>query len=136
MCCARVRPVTRTDTPGEGDLERLAQLSRYVIFHATLFHTWENDLQREDGGDVTYATLGVPAGAIDLDDERSLEPSPRQATDQLYYAHGLASRTPGRLVENDRRDVPEPLPSLLAAHRLEMAALGVDVDLIRSRINV
>jgi hypothetical protein len=131
-----VRPVTRADRPADGDLQRLAQLCRYVIFHATFFHTWENDLQAEDGGDVAYATLGVPAGAIELDDERTLRPSPRQATDQLYYAHGLASRTPGMLVANDRGDVPGPLPALVAAHRAEFALLGVDVDTLRSRINV
>lgn len=130
------RPVTRADQPADGDLQRLEQLCRYVIFHATFFHTWENDLQAEDGGDVAYATLGVPAGAIELDDERTLRPSPRQATNQLYYAHGLASRTPGMLVANDRGDVPGPLPALVAAHRAEFALLGVDVDRLRSRINV
>lgn len=130
-----VRALTHSDRPEAGALEKLAQLCRYVLFHSTFYHQWENDLQREDGGDVRWATLGVPSAQIDFNDPNSLLPTARQATDQLYYAHGLASKTPG-LITNRKSDVPEPLPTLLRQHRTAFAALGLDVDELRSRISI
>ena len=38
------------------DLQRLCV---YVIYHSTFFHSWVNNKQYEDGGDVSYATIGL-----------------------------------------------------------------------------
>ncbi len=39
--------------------EDLQQLCVYVIYHSTFFHSWVNNKQYEDGGDVSYATIGL-----------------------------------------------------------------------------
>lgn len=38
------------------DLQRLCV---YVIYHSSFFHSWVNNKQYEDGGDVSYATIGL-----------------------------------------------------------------------------
>ncbi len=37
----------------------LQQLCVYVIYLSTFFHSWINNKQYEDGGDVSYATIGL-----------------------------------------------------------------------------
>ncbi|QUY41380.1 lipoxygenase family protein [Acaryochloris marina] len=40
-------------------LEDLAQLCVYVIYISSFFHSWVNNKQYEDGGDVDYAVIGL-----------------------------------------------------------------------------
>ena len=40
-------------------LEDLAQLCVYVIYISSFFHSWVNNKQYEDGGDVDYAAIGL-----------------------------------------------------------------------------
>lgn len=37
----------------------LQQLCVYIIYHCTFLHSWVNNKQYEDGGDVEYATMGL-----------------------------------------------------------------------------
>ncbi len=37
----------------------LEQLCLYIIYHSTFFHSWVNNKQYEDGGDVSYSTIGI-----------------------------------------------------------------------------
>ena len=37
----------------------LQKLCLYVIYHSTFFHSWVNNKQYEDGGDVSYSTIGL-----------------------------------------------------------------------------
>jgi linolenate 9R-lipoxygenase len=41
------------------DIEDLKQLCIYIIYHCTFFHSWVNNKQYEDGGDVEYASIGL-----------------------------------------------------------------------------
>lgn len=40
-------------------IDDLKKLCIYVIYHSTFFHSWVNNKQNEDGGDVDYATIGL-----------------------------------------------------------------------------
>ncbi|NJK41460.1 MAG: hypothetical protein HC934_09115 [Acaryochloridaceae cyanobacterium SU_2_1] len=40
-------------------LADLQQLCVYVIYHSSFYHSWVNNKQYEDGGDVSYATIGL-----------------------------------------------------------------------------
>ena len=44
--------------PGAGESDKLRQACCYMIFHATFLHTWANDLQLTDLGNVSHASLG------------------------------------------------------------------------------
>ncbi|MDJ0618847.1 MAG: lipoxygenase family protein [Calothrix sp. MO_192.B10] len=39
--------------------EDLQQLCVYIIYHCTFFHSWVNNKQYEDGGDIEYAAIGL-----------------------------------------------------------------------------
>jgi linolenate 9R-lipoxygenase len=41
------------------NLADLQQLCVYAIYHSSFFHSWVNNKQYEDGGDVSYATIGL-----------------------------------------------------------------------------
>ena len=41
------------------DQKDLQQLCVYVIYHCTFFHSWVNNKQYEDGGDIEYAAIGL-----------------------------------------------------------------------------
>jgi linolenate 9R-lipoxygenase len=41
------------------DLAELQQLCTYIIYLSSFFHSWVNNKQYEDGGDISYATIGL-----------------------------------------------------------------------------
>jgi len=41
------------------DLADLQQLCTYIIYLSSFFHSWVNNKQYEDGGDISYATIGL-----------------------------------------------------------------------------
>ncbi len=132
-----VRPITKVDAdPPEQDIANLKQVCRYCIFHTTLFHTWANDRQVDDGGELRYSGLAMRNGSWGPESDDSIAPPPNEATQQLFFAYGLSTRTIGRVMENDQREIPKSLLDLLEAKRGEFLALGVNIDDIRSRINI
>jgi hypothetical protein len=129
-----VSAITTSAAPTAEDLARLAELSRYVIFHATFFHTWSNDAQWDDGGDPLHASLGLDADL--LADPGAVGVSPYEATTQLYFAHYLTHMDRGFVLRDEDGDIHPRLAALVAARRIELAPLGLDVDRLRSRINI
>lgn len=41
------------------DLSDLRHLCTYIIYLSSFFHSWVNNKQYEDGGDISYATIGL-----------------------------------------------------------------------------
>ncbi|MGD1702784.1 lipoxygenase family protein [Dapis sp. BLCC M229] len=41
------------------DQKDLQQLCVYILYHCTFFHSWVNNKQYEDGGDIEYAAIGL-----------------------------------------------------------------------------
>lgn len=131
-----VRPVTASDAPADGEMELLEQLCTYVIYFCTFFHTWANDHQAEDGGEVLYCSHSLRNGSLAPEEDLSIALTPSQATHQLFFAHSLSARTRGHIMLDEDRDIPPDLPKRLLAKRAALAELGVEIDRIRSRINI
>jgi hypothetical protein len=131
-----IHPVSVTDEPAEGDLDRLAQLCRYVIFHATWWHAWVHDRQYDDGGEIRYASLALRGGSLGPEDDDDIAPAPVGATLGLGTISVGCAVQHGYLVADEDGDVPEGLRDRLLARRDELAALGIDIDRIRARINI
>jgi hypothetical protein len=132
-------PVTHSDAPRPGELDALKQLCRYVIFFATFRHTWANNLQWEDAGEVRYTSLGLRWGtdggfAVDADPE--VAPPPDQATEMLWISWMLSKTGYGFILANEEGDMHPRLVELLRARAAELAALGLDAQTVRSRINI
>jgi len=131
-----VRPITTTDTPADGDIDKLKQLCRYVLFHGTFFHAWAHDKQYDDAGEITYASLGLRNGSLGPEDDDSIGPAPDEATKGLItIAVGCAVKW-GYILKNEDADVPPRLREMLAARAPDFARHDVDVHDIRSRINI
>jgi hypothetical protein len=131
--------VTHTDTPQPGEIDALEQLCRYVIFFATFRHTWANNLQWEDCGEVAYACLGLrwgPDGALVGEDDPHVAPSPDHATELLWISWMLSRTSYGFVLANEEGDVHPRLVELLRAHAAELSGLGLDVQTVNSRINI
>jgi hypothetical protein len=130
-----VRPITESaQAPAPGDLENLEQVLRYVIFHCTLAHTWSNDRQVEDGGEIAYGPLALYNGSIGSDDV--VLPPAMEASNQLFFAHSLNAQTRGLVLQDEDKDVPKRFRDLLAAKKADFDALGFPVGRIRTRINI
>ncbi|WP_437518398.1 lipoxygenase family protein [Sorangium sp. So ce1099] len=134
-----VSAITRTDTPQPGEREALQQLCRYIIFFATFRHSWANNLQWDDGGDVLYSCLGLRWGRGDIlvpEEDPEVAPPPEEATEMLWISWMLSRTSYGLLLSNEEGDVHPRLVELVRARAAELAALGLDVRTVQSRINI
>ncbi|AUX42371.1 hypothetical protein SOCE26_038010 [Sorangium cellulosum] len=134
-----VSAITRTDTPQPGEQDALKQLCRYIIFFATFRHSWANNLQWEDGGEVLYSCLGLRWGrgnVLVAEDDPDVAPPPDEATEMLWISWMLSKTSYGLLLSNEEGDVHPRLVELLRARAAELAALGLDVRTVQSRINI
>ncbi len=129
-----VSAVTRSDTADDEGIANLKQLCKYVLYHATFFHTWANDEQWNDGGDPRYSSLGLSGDVLA---NPGIDPvTPYEATTQLYFAYYLSHTRYGMLVRNEDGDVDEAFVELLKSERKAYEALGYDIDGMRARINI
>jgi hypothetical protein len=118
------------------DVADLAELARYVIFHATFFHAWANDRQHDDGGELRYNALGLRGDGWGEEANDAIAQPASAATDQLFLALYLQTTAYGYLLKNEDGDVPRAFIDLLAAQADEWRAIGVDPGAIRSCINI
>ena len=131
-----VRPVTQTAAPQPGELADLMQLCRYVIYQATFNHSWTHDGQYDAGGELRYATFALRGGSLGAEDDPDIAPAPGANIDSISTNTVGLHANYGYIIADEERDVPPSLKAALEARRQDLAALGVDVDKIRSRINI
>ncbi|MFE1744046.1 lipoxygenase family protein [Coleofasciculus sp. H7-2] len=131
-----VRPITQSDQPNVVDIENLKQFCRYVIFHLTLWHSWVNDGQADDGGEIAYSSLGMRNGSFGSEDDPAIAPPISEAIELLYLANVLTATKYGYILKNEDGDIPEELRTILLGHRKDFAELGYDANNIRSLINI
>jgi hypothetical protein len=129
-----VHPFAWSSSPTDDDWVRLREVCRYAIFRATLWHSWINDKQLEDGGDVRLGTLGLRGGGFG--DDRTVGALPVDASEQLYMVGVLVGTGYGFLLANEDGDVPAELIERLVSRRQDFAAHGLDIGAIRSRVNI
>lgn len=131
-----VPAVTTSDVPAPGDLERLFQLCRTILFRATFEHTWTHDGQYDAGGDLLLATFGLRHGSLGRDDDAAvLPPSAILLSGISVNSLGMHANF-GMILADEDHDVPPALKSVLAEEGPALSALGVDPARIRSRINI
>ena len=122
-----VSAVTEQSTdPSSADVDNLKQVCRYAIFHATFFHTWTNDQQPDDAGEVVYASLGLRNGSMGEESDENVAPLPLEAAQQLYNVNALAQTVRGLILGNEFGDVRPEFIALLSKQKDAFARLGVD----------
>ena len=134
-----MQPITLSDEADEEGIENMKQVARYVIFHATFFHSWPNSRQLDDCGEILYNGLGLrygDNGVMAPESDLSIAPPPRRASEQLWFSNALTKTEFGFIMTNEDHDVHPKLPSLLRARRDRFADLGVNIYKIQSRTNI
>ncbi len=131
-----IRPITLTDQPNDSDLANLKQFCRYVIFHATLWHSWVNDCQPQDGGEVVYSCLALRNGSLGSENDPEIAPPPLDASQLLFLVHTLSEIEYGYILKNEDGDIPPELRNILLSAKKEFAKLNFDVSKIRALINI
>ncbi|HBL11430.1 MAG TPA: hypothetical protein DD379_08490 [Cyanobacteria bacterium UBA11162] len=131
-----VRPITVSDQPSPTDIDNLKECCRHIIFHTTLWHSWVNDSQTDEGGELAYNSLALRNGSFGDEKELAIAPNSLEATNQLYIFSVLNGIKYGLILKNEDDDVPEELRATLARYKQDFADLGYDIGNLRTLINI
>ncbi len=126
------------------DVEDFANLQKactYAIMQATFMHTWINEHQYDDLGEVIYSCGGLrfgekESGVLVPETDLSVAPSLTIAAQQLWFANFLSRTEYGFITKNEDGDVNPIFTELLLAQKDAFAKMGVDIDDIESRTNI
>lgn len=134
-----VQPITLSGVMDEVSLANLKQVCRYVIFHATFGHTWSNERQNEDFGEILYSCGGLRAGDCDgmaPECDLTIAPNSRIASETIWYSLMLSRAAYGFVTRNEERDIHPELVEAFRAKADEFKKHGIDVRKIQSRTNI
>lgn len=125
----------------ETDLDHLKQACTYMIYQATFGHTWSNSKQYDDIGEVLYCSLGLrfgngPDGVLGPETDHSIAPDLTRSTQMMWWSNLLSRTGYGFIMADEDGDVPPDLQNRLESHRSQFAELGLDIDIIQSRITI
>ncbi|MDF2156786.1 lipoxygenase family protein [Algoriphagus sp. CAU 1675] len=135
-------PITTNPlAPEPGDMENLKQACKYAIMMATFMHTWVNEHQYEDIGEILYSSLGLRFGehkdGIFRDEsDYSISPDLTRATQMMWFSNLLSRTEYGFITRNEENDIDPLFRDILEKKRSEFKNLYVEIDNIESRTNI
>lgn len=130
------RAITTSDQASATDIENLKELCRYVIFHLTFWHSWVNDAQADEGGEIFYNSLALRGGSFGSEDDPAIAPNILESTNLIYMVNVLTAIKYGYILKNEDDDIPEELRKILAGYKQQFADLNYEIGNIRALINV
>lgn len=138
---SRITAAKTFDEAAPEDWQNLKDACRYAIMMATYMHTWINEHQYDDLGEVLYSCGGLrfgekPEGIMAPESDFDIAPDLMRSTQMLFFTNLLSRTEYGFITRNEEGDVNPRFASLLQERREEFMALGVDVDKIESRTNI
>ncbi|EOZ99250.1 hypothetical protein A33Q_0628 [Indibacter alkaliphilus LW1] len=137
-----VSPITENqESPTIEEWENLKQACKYIIMQATFMHTWVNEHQYEDIGEVLYSSLGLRFGdkkeGIFLpENDYSISPDLTRATQMMWFSNLLSRTEYGFITRNEENDIDPLFAELLEKRRTAFKELYVEIDNIESRTNI
>ena len=130
------RPITTSDQPSAADIQNLKELCRYVIFIVTLWHSWVNDSQADEGGELFYSSLALRNGSFGGEDDPNIAPNILESTNLIYMVNVLTAIKYGYIIKNEDDDIPEEFRTTLAGYKQQFADLNYNIGNIRALINI
>lgn len=129
------------DDQAEEAISDLIQLCTYIIFIASYMHTWANERQYDDIGEVLYCSLGLrfgekESGILAPESDLSIAPDLTRSTEMMYFSNLLSRTGYGYITANEDGDINPYFSNLLLSKKEEFAALGVKAEAIESRTNI
>ncbi len=140
-----VSPITHShlaeDETIDQDIQNLKQACSYMIMIATYMHTWINEHQYDELGEVMYSCGGLrygtkERGILAPESDLSISPDILKASQGLWLANILSRTEYGFITENPENDVNPMYVQKLLAKKQEFKSLGVDITQIESRTNI
>lgn len=138
-----ISPITRNRVcdPNSDDLQNMKDVCRYAIMMATFMHTWINEHQYDDLGEVLYSCGGLRFGASETgvlapESDLRIAPDLTRTTQQLWFANLLSRTEYGFITKNEDGDVDPIFTRLLLDKKEDFAKIGVDINSIESRTNI
>ncbi|HSK11675.1 MAG TPA: lipoxygenase family protein [Phnomibacter sp.] len=140
-----VSPITKyRKFPEEHADEAVADLVKactYMIFVATYLHTWANEHQYEDIGEILYNCLGLrygekESGILAPESDLGIAPDLTRGTQMMWFSNLLSRTEYGFITRNEELDINPHYRNLLLSKKEEFLALGVIVEDIESRTNI
>lgn len=132
---------THPNEPQEGDMNKLKQLCKYVIFQATMGHFWSNFQQYDDIGELKYATLGLrygtsTDGALGPESDDSILPPKDICIETMWWANMLSRTGYGFIMKNEDGDIHPRLIELLKEKEMQFAQHNFSIYDLQSRTNI
>jgi len=137
-----ISPITQNpNQPDPGDMENLKDACKYAIMQATFMHTWVNEHQYEDIGEVFYSSLGLRFGEHEdgifrPEDDLHISPDLTRSTQMMWFSNLLSRTEYGFITRNEENDINPLFSELLNKKRAEFKELYVEIDNIESRTNI
>lgn len=138
-----ISPITHAAEFKPDDLDNLKALCRYCMMISTFMHSFFNEHQYEDIGEVLYNSLGLrfgtgKTGVMAPESDTDIAPTLEHATQMMWFSNLLSSTEYGSIERNEEGDIN---PGLLAAlkryrSRIEQGDKGMQVKDIESRTNI
>jgi hypothetical protein len=127
--------------PPAQDWENLKSACKYIIMQATFMHTWVNEHQYEDIGEVLYSSLGLrfgnhEDGIFRPESDYSISPDLTRSTQMMWFSNLLSRTEYGFITRNEENDIDPLFSKLLEQKRSEFKELYVEIDNIESRTNI
>ncbi len=137
-----VSPITLTENfQHEEDFRNLKSACRYAIMMATFSHTWINEHQYDDLGEILYNCGGLrfgdkQRGVMAPESDLSIAPDLTRSTQMLWFTNLLSRTEYGFITKNEEQDIHPYFIQLLNENKETFAKLGVDIESIESRTNI
>ncbi len=137
-----ISPITKNPYgPEDGGMDNLKSMCKYTIMTATFLHTYVNEHQYEDIGEVLYCNLGLrygekKDGIFQPENDYSIFPDLTRSTQMMWFSNLLSRTEYGFITRNEEHDIHPYFSKLLLDKKEEFAKLNVDVECIESRTNI
>lgn len=138
---SRITAARTFEEAGPQDWQNLKDACRYAIMVATYLHTWINEHQYDDLGEILYSCGGLrfgdkPRGIMAPENDYDIAPDLVRSTQMLWFTNLLSRTEYGFIMGNEEGDVNPHFAHLLEKQREKFSSLGVDVNAIESRTNI
>lgn len=138
---SRITAAKSFDEAGPEDWQNIRDACKYAIMIATFMHTWINEMQYDDLGEILYSCGGLrygdrPEGIMAPEEDTDIAPDLLRSTQMLWFTNLLSRTEYGFITRNEEGDVNPRFSRLLEEQREAFSALGVDIDDIELRTNI
>jgi len=138
-----VSPITKSPTFNPDDVDNLKAVCRYCIMISTFMHSFVNEHQYDDIGEVLYNSLGLrfgdgEDGIMAPESDTRISPDLLRSTQMMWFSNLLSRTEYGFIERNEEGDINPKFVEGLKRYKdkIELGGKGVLIKNIESRTNI